>query len=192
MTSTTPSAKNRVISVIDGSNLHICLKDRALPTRLHYTNLSIEAAKRLSKELQPWVFVRTFYVTSSPIEADNATAFEEWRVFYQMLQRTDRLEVRLGRREGGPGARREKGVDTIITTILLEGALQDTYDIALLLSSDGDFADAVDAVRAKGKRVHNVFFRDARSFHLVNACSGFIDLSTFDLARFKYFRYPRF
>ena len=54
--------RSRVISVIDGSNLHVRLKAHAQPTRLHYTNLSIEAAKRLPANLRPWVFVRTFSV----------------------------------------------------------------------------------------------------------------------------------
>ncbi len=185
--------KSRVLSIIDGSNLHICLKEKARPTRLHYTKLSIEVAKRLPKELQPWVFLRTIYVTSSPIESDNPTAFRDWQVFQDMLAKTDRLEVRLGRREGPPAGRKEKGVDTIVTTALLEGALLDSYDIVLLFSSDGDFADAIDAVRARGKRVYNAFFSDCRSHHLVKASTGFIDLDQFDLERFKFFRYrPRY
>jgi len=190
VTGTQPKpAKNRVVSIFDGSNLHIALKDKALPTRLHYTKLSIEVAKRLPKDLEPWVFLRTTYVTSSPIESDNTTAFKDWQVFLDMLEKTDRLDVRLGRREGPSGGRKEKGVDTIVTTTLLEGALRDVYDIALLFSSDGDFADAVDAVRATGKRVFNVFFKDLRSYHLVKAATGFIDLEVFDLERFKFFRH---
>src|SRR4029077_3539795 len=100
--------KNRVISIIDGSNLHIWLKDQVLPTRLHYTKLSIEAAKKLPKDLQPWEFIRTIYVTSSPVESDNPDAFKEWQVFHDMLSKTERLEIRLGRREGAPGSRKEK------------------------------------------------------------------------------------
>ena len=182
-------SKTRVISIIDGSNLHVSLKARAQPTRLHYTRLSIETAKRLPPDLGPWSFVRAFYVTSSPTASDDRAAFTEWRVFQDMLRRTERLELRLGRREGPAGARREKGVDTLITILLLEGALLDTYDVALLFSSDGDFAEAVDAVRAKGKRVYNVFFRDRRSYQLSKACTGFIDLATVDVGRFRYFRY---
>lgn len=179
----------RVISIIDGSNLHVSLKARSQPTRLHYTRLSIDVAKRLPPDIRPWAFIRTFYVTSSPIPSDNPAGFKDWCVFDDMLRKTDRLEVRLGRREGSPGARREKGVDTLVTILLLEGALLDTYDIALLFSSDGDFAEAVDAVRAKGKRVFNVFFKDRRSYQLAKACTGFIDLGTFDLGRFRFFRY---
>jgi hypothetical protein len=179
----------RVISVIDGSNLHVSLKARSQPTRLHYTRLSIEVAKHLPPGLGPWAFGRTFYVTSSPIPSDNPGGFRDWCVFDDMLRKTDRLEVRLGRREGPPGARREKGVDTIITILLLEGALLDTYDLALLFSSDGDFAEAVDVVRARGKRVYNVFFRSQRSYQLARTCNGFIDLGTIDLHRLRFFRY---
>ncbi|MDP9144197.1 MAG: NYN domain-containing protein [Actinomycetota bacterium] len=187
-----PKKKNRVVSVFDGSNFHICLKNMALPTRLHYTKLSIEVAKKLPKELEPWEFVRTFYVTSSPIEEDNPTAFKDWQVFQDMLSKTERLELRLGRREGARGARKEKGVDTIITTTLLAGAYQDAYDVALLFTSDGDFADAVDAVRAIGKRVFNVFHRSHRSYHLGKACTGSIELDKFDLNRFKFYQYRRY
>jgi uncharacterized LabA/DUF88 family protein len=181
--------KNRVVSIIDGSNLHVCLKQRSLPTRLHFTRLSIEAAKRLPRELSPWLLLRTFYVTSSPIQSDSPAGFREWIAFFTMLQSTERLEVRLGRREGPPGARREKGVDTLITILLLEGALLDTYDVVLLFSSDGDFAEAVDAVRAKGKKVYNVFFKEQRSYQLARAANGFIDLGQFDLERLRFYRY---
>jgi len=81
------------------------------------TRLSIEAAKRLPPPLCPWRLLKTFYVTSSPIEADDPAGFRDWSLFYDMLRRTDRLEVRLGRREGPRGSRGEKGVDTLVTIL---------------------------------------------------------------------------
>ena len=53
----------------------------------------------------------------------------------------------------------------------------------------GDFAEAVDVVRARGKRVYNVFFRSQRSYQLARTCNGFIDLGTIDLHRLRFFRY---
>ena len=59
----------------------------------------------------------------------------------------------------------------------------------MLISSDGDFAEAVDVARAKGKKVYNVFFKEQRSYQLAKAANGFIDLGQFDLKRLRFYRY---
>lgn len=49
---------------------------------------------------------------------------------------------------------KEKVVDIMLAVDLIRLAIEDRYDAAYVLSADGDFTPAVDAVRAKGKMVY--------------------------------------
>lgn len=50
----------------------------------------------------------------------------------------------------------EKAVDVMLAVDMVIMAERDAYDAAYLLSADGDFTPAVDAVRAHGKKVYAV------------------------------------
>lgn len=62
---------------------------------------------------------------------------------------------------GGVGytGKPEKGVDAALVTDLLALAWQGAYDVAVLVSSDGDFVPAVEHVQAKGLKVVNAGWR---------------------------------
>ena len=49
---------------------------------------------------------------------------------------------------------KEKAVDIMLAVDLIRLATEDQYDAAYVLSADGDFTPAVDAVRASGKTVY--------------------------------------
>lgn len=51
---------------------------------------------------------------------------------------------------------REKGIDVKIATDLIVGAVDDQYDVAILVSSDTDLIPAIDWVRSRGKKVEYV------------------------------------
>jgi len=54
----------------------------------------------------------------------------------------------------------EKGVDTRIVTDLFTGAIDSTYDVALLLSNDSDFCPAIQTIQDRlDKQVIHVGFR---------------------------------
>lgn len=48
--------------------------------------------------------------------------------------------------------KREKGVDVMIATDIIVGAVEDTYDTAIVVSSDADLLPAIEWVRAKKKK----------------------------------------
>ena len=60
---------------------------------------------------------------------------------------------------------------------MLRFAFQDVYDVAILISGDGDFASAVNAVKDLGKQVETVQFRSGSSYQLRNVCDVIIYLS---------------
>ena len=71
----------------------------------------------------------------------------------------------------------EKGIDTGLVTDLLKHAWEDTYDIAVLVSSDADYIPAVEFVQEKGKRVIHAGF-PPDGMELRKACWSSVDLGS--------------
>jgi len=69
---------------------------------------------------------------------------------------------------------KEKAVDVKLAVDMVEQA--DRYDAAYLLSADGDFTPAVEAVRAKGKKVFAVAPKPGFSTALQQRANSFIQL----------------
>jgi uncharacterized LabA/DUF88 family protein len=64
----------------------------------------------------------------------------------------------------------EKGVDAAVVTALYEGALNNSYDVALLLSNDGDHVPAVKTIQDRlNKQIIHVGFKRGGS-ELRSAC----------------------
>jgi uncharacterized LabA/DUF88 family protein len=62
----------------------------------------------------------------------------------------------------------EKGVDIMLATDLLRFAWADRYDVAIVVSGDGDFAYAVQAVKDMGKHVEVAAFQANLAWDLAN------------------------
>jgi nijmegen breakage syndrome protein 1 len=52
----------------------------------------------------------------------------------------------------------QKGVDVALVTDVMSLANEDAYDIAIIVSGDNDFVDAINYVKSKGKKVWVVSF----------------------------------
>lgn len=57
----------------------------------------------------------------------------------------------------------QKGVDTLIATDMVSMAFLNHYDVAVLVSGDGDLAPAVDAIKAAGRQIIAAMFPRSRS-----------------------------
>jgi uncharacterized LabA/DUF88 family protein len=53
-------------------------------------------------------------------------------------------------------------------------AHNNAYDTAILVSGDGDFADAIEVIKDLGKHVENAFCKTGSSYHLRQVCDKFI------------------
>lgn len=62
---------------------------------------------------------------------------------------------------------REKGVDVQMAIDLVIGAVENLYDIALIVSSDTDLIPAIKYIKLKGKTVEYVGFSNAPSFGMI-------------------------
>lgn len=72
----------------------------------------------------------------------------------------------------------EKGVDVKIATDMLWYAVHDLYDVAILISGDGDFADVVQRVKDLGKHVEVAYPPGGKLYHLRQVCDRFIPLDS--------------
>jgi len=73
----------------------------------------------------------------------------------------------------------EKGVDASIITDMFSMAFDDTYDVAVLITEDADFAPAVDYIQRKtGKRIIQAYFKRLGGDELRNKCWDHIFLDT--------------
>jgi uncharacterized LabA/DUF88 family protein len=71
----------------------------------------------------------------------------------------------------------EKGVDIQLAVQMLSSAFDNQYDTAIIVSNDGDFAEAVKEVRRLRKSVENAEFPNRLPSYLSRQCSKIIKLS---------------
>ena len=162
--------EERVMIFIDGSNLYNCLKQE-------FGKSSIDFAKFYQQLAGQRKLIRTYYYNATlPQTPDpkDRLKYASQQKFLDSLSRIPYLELRLGRLEHRPGGLVEKGVDIKIAVDMLRLAHNNAYDTAILVSGDGDFADAVQAVKDMGKHVENACLKTGQSFHLKQACDRFI------------------
>ena len=151
----------RVAIFIDGSNLYHSLDENC---RRYDVDFAAFAAK-LSKG-RPLYRIYYYNVLRDPDR--NPQAYQDQQKFISALYSTPYLEVRMGSSKMRGDVIVEKGVDIMVATDLLRLAWNDLYDVAILVSGDGDFAYAVQAVKDLGKHVEIAAFPSNLSYELAN------------------------
>ena len=166
--------KNRVMIFIDGSNFYYST---------HKRNMKIDYEKLISELSCDKELVKAFYyVAPLDIRVDEKKYWKHQR-FLEILNNIDRFEVvlcTLKRVKSGSGdfIYLIKGDDVKLSNNLLMGAVEDLYDVAIVVSGDEDFVDSVNIVRGKfGKKVGNAFFSRSSSSNLRDACDFVINLN---------------
>jgi uncharacterized LabA/DUF88 family protein len=107
------------------------------------------------------------YASVNPDPKGNDSALRNFlqRVLNQMVGYKvhifDRKELRTTDAQGHTVIKTvEKGVDTRIVTDLFTGAIDDTYNVALLLSNDSDFCPAIQTIQDRlNRQIVHVGFR---------------------------------
>ena len=160
---------DRVAIFIDGSNFYHALKNKFGVTSVDFEALG----QKLSHSDRR--LLRVYYYNAAKQQQDDPEGDQQR--FFAALGKVSYLEVRLGRlerRDTGvrnldPEKRKqaeealgvalpdytlvEKGVDIKVAVDMVEMARKDIYDVAVLVTGDGDFAPAVNAVKDMGKYV---------------------------------------
>lgn len=158
----------RVAIFIDGSNLYKGLvASLGADYRLNFVQFiqALAGGRRL---------LRAYYY-NAPLPPDDP-ASKAHQGFLNYLKRVPYVAVRLGRLERRGESFVEKGVDIQIAVDMLKLAYNDAYDVAVLVSGDGDFADAIKVIQDLGKQVENATFTSLSSQRLSQQADRFIPL----------------
>lgn len=135
---------------IDGSNFNRACEREGIAFRVDLNRLAI----RLSRGYH---FVRLRYY-AAPLMNRRSAAFRTQQKFFAELRRSRRIELVLGRyttRIDRYGVQYpvEKETDVNLAVDMVVGAYEERFDVAMLVAGDTDYARAIRAVQARGKRV---------------------------------------
>lgn len=155
-----------MVVFIDHSNVHHRLCDSGWNlTNKDYNPLVL--AQRLAGNRN---LVGVMFYCSAPLQDIQITRPESYAAqmkYYSEVEKLDGVEVKYANLHRSPsGVYYEKNLDTQMTTDILMRAFRNEYDTAIVVSNDGDFADAVKSVKELGKRTEVAYFKNALSFNL--------------------------
>ncbi len=90
--------------------------------------------------------------------------------YYGEIEKLDLVTVKYGYLVETNGKPYEKNVDTQLSTDMVAMAALNKYDVAILISNDGDYKSAVENTKKFSKKVENVFFKGSLSMALDGIC----------------------
>ncbi len=167
----------KVAIFIDGSNLYKGLvSEVASDYRLDFVRF-IELLVAGRKLLRAY-----YYNAPLPPEDPAAKAHQS---FLNYLRRVPYVSVRLGRLERRGEGFVEKGVDIQIAVDMLRLAYARAFDVAILVSGDGDFAEVVRVIQDMGMQVENTTFHALSSYRLAQQADRFYALDDFPWEKLK-------
>lgn len=170
----------RVVLFIDGSNFYYGLKSIYKEEKeLSNFNFLKLGEKLAGKE----DLIRVYYYNAPLDYKNNPGKYAKQQKFFDKVKSTDKVKLILSRLQ----KRKIKGTDKYYSVIkgddihlasdMIKGAYENMYDVAVLVSGDGDFIPAVNIVQEKGKLVENAYFKQSLSWHLKQECDKSIKLT---------------
>ena len=174
----------RHIFFIDGSNLYSYLRDTFGSGKVHIPTLCALLVHD-DDEFVEWRYY------AAPVPQGNTpreiTRYYRQQRFLNYVSRHRKGTLCLGRfQKDISGFLREKGVDVMLAIDLVRLAAENGYDVATVLSGDGDLAPAIDMARGfYGKVVYVALPGKVDAYHILQAADGFREItkSIYDKAR---------
>ena len=150
-------APERAMVFIDLMNLYESLGGSGLDTNVDYYKLAAKLAEPRRRLIRCHVYTGAYDQSREPDKYKKQVAF--FNKVHKMPFVT--LKTRSLIYRGSTFI--QKGVDTLIATDMVSMAFLNHYDIAFLVSGDGDLAPAAEAVKAAGKQICVATFPRSRS-----------------------------
>ena len=177
----------RVAVFIDGNNFYFGLrklygKDKSLKN-FNFLKFADFLAK--SEKV-----VGIFYYNAQLDREQNPKKYESQKQFFENLRKIPNFHLILCKllKRNITGTDKFyyiiKEDDIHMAVDMVENAGNNKFDIAIIVSGDGDFVPAVEAVKRKGKEVENVYFKNSSSRNLQGHCSNSFELTRTILDKF--------
>lgn len=80
------------------------------------------------------------------------------------------MSIKYGDLKGTKGNLQEKNLDTQLATDMVAMAALDKYDVAILVSNDGDYKSAIENTKLFNKKIENLFFKGSLSMAIDGKC----------------------
>jgi len=169
-----------VVLFIDGSNFYYGLKyiygeDKELSS-FNFLKFGEKLADKRD-------LIRIYYYNAPLDYKKDSEKYARQQKFFEKIKKTEKVKLILSRLQ----KRKIKGTDKYYYVIkgddihlasdMIKGAYENMYDVAILVSGDGDFIPAVNIVQEKGKSVENAYFKPSLSWHLKQECDKSIKLT---------------
>jgi uncharacterized LabA/DUF88 family protein len=146
----------KVMIFIDGSNLYHILKEVYRDSR----KLMDFNFEKFAEYLRSGRNLIRIYYYSAPLDRNkDEEIYKKQQQFFEKLRKLPNFELvlcRMQKDRANPGGYTVKEDDIHIAVDMVRLAYNEAYDTAILVSTDGDFVPAIEAVKEKGKRVENV------------------------------------
>lgn len=179
------SANEKVIIFIDGSNFYHILKDYFHQNK---TLMDFDFERFVQHLSGGRKLVRTYYYSAPLDKSKDEKTYSKQQQFFEKLKKLPDFELVLCRMQKGfsDGQRiyQVKEDDIHIAVDMVKLAYNDAYDTAILVSTDGDFVPAIEAIKERGRRVENVGFKPKFSWHLKQKSDRFIQFDKGRLSEF--------
>ncbi|MDY0097014.1 MAG: NYN domain-containing protein [Candidatus Dojkabacteria bacterium] len=174
--------KQRVKIFIDGSNFFFYCKELGIPT---FPKFDFEKFINFLLEDRELV-QKNYYIGAIRAKEDDKKALKmmaNQMSFFSYLKKYN-WKINKGYLLKSNDKYHEKGVDVKLALDLVLGAVDNQYDIALLLSSDTDILPAVEQVHMRKKKVEYIGFAHRPSIAMISNSKTKKLLTKSDLKKF--------
>ncbi len=168
----------RISIYIDGANFVYGLKT----LNPKYSDYHFDFRRFIKKIIGNDDLIDIFYYNASLKQDINPRRFKEQQKLLARLRKITRCKIILCKRQKRFDKDDEeyytiKGDDINLALDMLNDAWENKYDIAVLISGDGDFVPLIKYVKNKNKEVEVISFEELASKSLINESSKFMFIS---------------
>jgi uncharacterized LabA/DUF88 family protein len=177
----------RVAVFIDGNNFYFGLRKLYGKEKSLKNFNFLKFADFLAKENK---VVDIFYYNAQLDREQNPKKYESQKQFFEKLRKIPNFHLILCKllKRNITGTDKFyyiiKEDDIHMAVDMVENAGENKFDTAIIVSGDGDFVPAVEAVKRKKKEVENIYFKNSSSRNLQSHCSNSFELTRAILDRF--------
>jgi uncharacterized LabA/DUF88 family protein len=167
----------RVIIFIDGSNHYHIIKNMFNNSKKMFDFNFEKFAKYLTGNRK---LVEVYYYNTPLDRMKDEKTYVKQQQFFDKIKRIPNFNLVLCRLQkqkiNGKIIYFVKEDDIHLAVDMVKLAYKNSYDTAILVSTDGDFVPAVKAIKEIGKNIENIGFETIFSYHLQQECDKFLKL----------------